>query len=108
VARNTRIPKAELTGIYGATVKRSSKKMLGEVAEPAEAMRQTPSAVTDELSARLLKALGVPAMVELTAWIAYANQATRNSTALGIEFKGSSAACEIPLATPSRNIGSTS
>ncbi|MFC4604387.1 carboxymuconolactone decarboxylase family protein [Rhodococcus kronopolitis] len=33
---NTRIPKAELTGIYGAVVKRMSRKMLGEVAEPVE------------------------------------------------------------------------
>jgi alkylhydroperoxidase family enzyme len=33
---NTRIPKAELTGIYGALVKRMSRKMLGDVAEPVE------------------------------------------------------------------------
>lgn len=32
----TRIPKAELTGVYGAVVKRMSRKMLGEVAEPVE------------------------------------------------------------------------
>ncbi|MGF7121886.1 carboxymuconolactone decarboxylase family protein [Rhodococcus sp. AG1013] len=32
----TRIPKAELTGIYGAVVKRMSRKMLGDVAEPVE------------------------------------------------------------------------
>ena len=31
---NTRIPKAELTGVYGAMVKRMSRKMLGDVAEP--------------------------------------------------------------------------
>src|SRR6201999_1948144 len=31
---NTRIPQAELTGIYGALVKRMSRKMLGDVAEP--------------------------------------------------------------------------
>lgn len=36
MASNTRIPKAELTGIYGAMVKRMSRKMLGDVAEPAE------------------------------------------------------------------------
>ena len=36
MASNTRIPKAELTGIYGAMVKRMSRKMLGEVAEPVE------------------------------------------------------------------------
>jgi alkylhydroperoxidase family enzyme len=33
---NTRIPKAELTGIYGAMVKRMSTKMFGEVPEPVE------------------------------------------------------------------------
>jgi alkylhydroperoxidase family enzyme len=36
VASITRIPKAELTGIYGAMVKRMSRKMLGDVAEPVE------------------------------------------------------------------------
>jgi RNA polymerase sigma-70 factor (ECF subfamily) len=36
MASNTRIPKAELTGIYGAMVKRMSRKMLGDVAEPVE------------------------------------------------------------------------
>jgi alkylhydroperoxidase family enzyme len=33
---NTRVPKAELTGIYGAMVKWMSRKMLGDVAEPVE------------------------------------------------------------------------
>ncbi len=36
MAGTTRIPKAELTGIYGALVKRMSRKMLGDVAEPVE------------------------------------------------------------------------
>ena len=36
MASNTRIPKAELTGIYGAMVKRMSRRMLGDVAEPVE------------------------------------------------------------------------
>ncbi len=36
MASNTRIPKAELTGIYGGLVKRMSRKMLGDVAEPVE------------------------------------------------------------------------
>ena len=34
MAIDTRIPKAEITGIYGAMVKRFSKKMLGDVPEP--------------------------------------------------------------------------
>ena len=33
MASTTRIPKAELTGIYGAVVKRISRKMLGDVPE---------------------------------------------------------------------------
>jgi alkylhydroperoxidase family enzyme len=36
MASSTRIPKAELTGIYGWLVKRMSRKMLGDVAEPVE------------------------------------------------------------------------
>jgi alkylhydroperoxidase family enzyme len=36
MAGNTRIPKAELTGIYGAMVKRMSRRMLGDVPEPVE------------------------------------------------------------------------
>lgn len=36
MAGNTRIPRAELTGIYGAIVKLVSRKMLGDVAEPVE------------------------------------------------------------------------
>ena len=34
MARSTRIPPAELTGLYGALVKRMSRKMFGEVPEP--------------------------------------------------------------------------
>ncbi len=40
MASNTRIPKAELTGIYGAMVKRMFRKMLGDVAEPVEVARR--------------------------------------------------------------------
>ena len=34
MASNTRIPKTEITGLYGAIVKRFSRKMLGDVPEP--------------------------------------------------------------------------
>lgn len=71
-----------------------------DVLEYAEAMCQTPTAVTDELSARLLAALGPAALVELTAWIGLANCYTRANTALGIESQGFSDACELPLAPP--------
>jgi alkylhydroperoxidase family enzyme len=192
---NTRIPKAELTGIYGAMIKRMSRRMLGDVAEPievawhnrkvlnfsftvsrkirnwdqcdenlksfahlavaslvgcsfcldlgyfqvqnegldltkarevprwresdvftplerdvleyAEAMTQTPPAVTDELSARLLAALGPAALVELTTFIALANFMTRSNTAFGIESQGFSAACDVrPLARPDSGVRS--
>ena len=69
-----------------------------DVLEYAEAMTNTPPTVTDELSARLLDRLGSPAMVELTACIAFANLTTRSNTALGITSQGFSAACELPLA----------
>ena len=166
---NTRVPKAEITGLYGAVMKRISKRMFGDVAEPlevmwhhkpvlklylglgqksakwsecdenlksyahmavaslvgcswcldlgyfqanndgldvrkarevprwresdvftplerdvmeyAEAMSRTPTAVTDELSSRLLDQLGAPAMVELTAWVALANLTSSSRTA---------------------------
>ena len=43
-----------------------------DVLEYAEAMTATPLRVTDDLSARLLEQLGAPAMVELTASVAFA------------------------------------
>jgi alkylhydroperoxidase family enzyme len=190
MASDTRIPKAELTGIYGALVKRMSRKMFGDVPEPvgvvwhnrkvlnfsfglgrkaqkwdqcdenlksfahmavaslvgcsfcldlgyfhahnegldvakarevprwresdvftplerdvmeyAEAMTQTTTTVTDELSARLLAALGPAALVELTMYIALANLMTRFNTALGVESQEFSAACGLePLAIAS-------
>jgi alkylhydroperoxidase family enzyme len=190
-----RIPKAEITGIYGAIVKRFSKKTLGDVAEPvgvywhnpkvlkfyfglgqksqkwdqcdenlksfahmavasllgcswcldfgyfmahnegldeakarevprwresavftplerdvmeySEAMSQTPPSVTDELSKRLLDALGAPALVELSAYVALANVYTRTNIAFGIEAQGFAAACGLaPLAEPSTHLAS--
>lgn len=77
-----------------------------DVMEYAEAMSQTPTTVTDELSARLLERLGAPAMVELTAWVAFANQTARTNVALGIESQGFAAACGLrPLAEPSTRDG---
>jgi alkylhydroperoxidase family enzyme len=72
-----------------------------DVMEYAEAMSETPPGVTDELSARLLKKLGAPALVELTAVVGFANSSTRCNTALGIEAQGFSKACTVPLAQPS-------
>ena len=56
--------------------------------EYAEAMSQTPPTVTDELSDRLLEALGAPALVELNAYVALANLYTRMNVALGVEAHG--------------------
>jgi alkylhydroperoxidase family enzyme len=72
------------------------------VLEYAEAICQTPPTVTDEQSARLLKKLGAPAMVELTAFIGMANQMARTNVALGIKAQDFSAACGLaPMAQPS-------
>jgi alkylhydroperoxidase family enzyme len=73
-----------------------------DVMEYAEAMSQTPPTVTDELSGRLLEQLGAPALVELTAWVGFANQTARGNVALGIEAQGFSATCGLaPLARSS-------
>jgi alkylhydroperoxidase family enzyme len=69
-----------------------------EVLEYAEAMTNTPTTVTDELSASLLGRLGPAAMVELTVFIGFANLSTRTNTAHGITSQGYSDVCEIPLA----------
>lgn len=76
-----------------------------DVMEYAEAMTNTPTTVTDELSARLLDRLGPAAMVELTVFIGFANFATRCNTAHGITSQGYSDACEIPLAARPQNFG---
>jgi len=69
-----------------------------DVLEYAETMTATPTAVTDEMHARLLARLGPAAMVELTVFIGWANMAGRVNTANGITSQGYSDACEIPLA----------
>lgn len=66
----------------------------------AEAMTDTPTTVSDELSARLLAELGPAALVELTVYIALSNLSTRCNTALGVESQEFSAECPIPLAAP--------
>lgn len=71
----------------------------------AEAMSQTPPAVTDEMSAELLKELGAPALVELTTWAAMANLYARSNVAMGIEAEGFAASCELrPLAQRSSTL----
>ena len=66
----------------------------------AEAMSQTPPAVTDEQSAALLEQLGPAALIELTAKVAFMNMSSRMNIALGIHSEGYADACELPpLAT---------
>ncbi len=72
-----------------------------DVMEYAEAMSRTPPTVTDELSGRLLRALGAEAFVELNAFIAIANFYTRSNVALGVESEGYAESCGLaPLAAP--------
>ncbi|WP_139417910.1 carboxymuconolactone decarboxylase family protein [Agromyces laixinhei] len=66
------------------------------VMEYAEAMSQTPPAVTDELSATLLDELGPAALIELTAKVAFMNMSSRMNVALGIHSEGYADSCELP------------
>jgi alkylhydroperoxidase family enzyme len=67
----------------------------------AVALSETPPAVTDELSARLLDQLGPAALVELTAIAALANMYSRSNIALGVSGEGVAAVCDLPpLAAP--------
>jgi len=76
-----------------------------DVMEYAEAISQTPPAVTDEMSAKLLKALGAPALLELTAYIGFTNLTSRTNVALGIESEGFAASCDLaPLAEPAGSV----
>jgi alkylhydroperoxidase family enzyme len=64
--------------------------------EYAEAMSQTPSAVSDEMSAALLSDLGAPALLELTARVGAMNMTARGNVALGIRSQEFSASCGLP------------
>jgi len=66
------------------------------VMEYAEAMSQTPVAVTDEMSAALLEDVGAPALVELTSRIAFMNSSARGNVALGIRSQEFAASCGLP------------
>ncbi|MFD2091995.1 carboxymuconolactone decarboxylase family protein [Blastococcus deserti] len=80
-----------------------------QVMEYAEAMSQTPPAVTDEMSAALLAELGAPALVELTARIGFMNSSARGNVALGIRSQEFSASCGLPplaAASPADGVAS--
>ncbi|TFV52498.1 carboxymuconolactone decarboxylase family protein [Blastococcus sp. TF02A_35] len=72
------------------------------VMEYAEAMCQTPVAVTDEMAAALLEELGEAALLELTFRVGAMNMSARGNVALGIRSQEFAAACGLPpLATAS-------
>lgn len=72
-----------------------------DVLEYAEAMSVTPPTVTDELTDRLLAALGTPAVVELTQMVALENMRSRFNSAAGLQSQGYSDVCELPIVVPS-------
>ncbi|MEV7806455.1 carboxymuconolactone decarboxylase family protein [Microbispora sp. NPDC088329] len=63
----------------------------------AEAMTETPPAVTDEMVCGLLRDLTEPQVVELTAIVAVENQRARLNAALGLTSQGFKERCEIPV-----------
>ncbi|GAA2042051.1 hypothetical protein GCM10009819_30370 [Agromyces tropicus] len=67
-----------------------------QVMEYAEAMCQTPVAVTDELSDALLAELGPAALVELSAKVGLMNATARGNIALGIRSEHFADACGLP------------
>jgi alkylhydroperoxidase family enzyme len=70
------------------------------VMEYAEAMCQTPPAVTDEMSAALLTDLGPDGLIELTARVGYMNLAARSNVALGIPSEHFADSCGLqPIAS---------
>jgi AhpD family alkylhydroperoxidase len=73
-----------------------------KVMEYAEAASLTPPAVTDELSATLLRELGPAALVELAARVAFMNMTARMNVALGIHSEEFATSCGLaPLEVPS-------
>jgi alkylhydroperoxidase family enzyme len=65
------------------------------VLEYAEAMTETPPAVTDELVARLRQHLDDACLVELTSLVALENMRSRTNAALGLASQGFKAECDL-------------
>ena len=101
MARNRGLDEAKAREVPRWRVSGAFTPLERRVMEYAEAMSQTPVAVTDELSAALLEDLGAPGLVELTARIAAMNLTARSNVALGIRSQEFAASCGLPpLATP--------
>lgn len=79
---------------------REHREAFGEVEllvlEYADAMTDTPPAVTDELAGTLLRHIGEPAFVELTAMVALENLRSRTNSAMGLTSQGFADACAVP------------
>ncbi len=65
------------------------------VLEYAEAMTETPPAVTDDLAASLRERLGDARFVELTSLVSLENMRSRTNAALGLQSQGFRAECEV-------------
>ncbi|HEX6151703.1 carboxymuconolactone decarboxylase family protein [Nocardioides sp.] len=71
------------------------------VMEYAEAMSQTPSAVTDELVEALLQDLDPASLLELTSRVGFMNATARSNVALGIRSEEFADSCGLaPIAAP--------
>ncbi|SOB85481.1 carboxymuconolactone decarboxylase family protein [Streptomyces sp. 1331.2] len=97
-ARNQGLDLAKASQVPNWRASEAFTPLERDVMEYAEAMSVTPPTVTDEQYGVLLDALGPAAMVELTAYVAFANMAARNNIANGVSSQGFSDSCEVPLA----------
>lgn len=68
------------------------------VLEFADAVNCTPSAVTDDLAARLRRTFTEKELVELAGWVALENMRSRFNAGLGLRSDGFAETCEVPLA----------
>ena len=66
------------------------------VLEYADAVNATPSAMTDDLAARLRRTFSEKEMVELAGWVALENMRSRFNAGLGLHSEGFSDKCEVP------------
>ncbi|MEU3556939.1 carboxymuconolactone decarboxylase family protein [Streptomyces fragilis] len=95
-ARAVGVPSAKLHAVPSWREHREAfTEVEQDVLEYAEAMSATPPAVTDELAARLLRRLGEPAFVELTAMVAVENLRSRMNSAFGLTGQGFSDRCAV-------------
>jgi AhpD family alkylhydroperoxidase len=87
-ARAREVPRWRESDVFTPTERR--------VMEYAEAMCQTPPAVSDELSDALLSDIGPAALVELAAKVGFMNATARANVALGIRSQELAASCGLP------------